>query len=60
MKLSSSYILPVIFCVLSHELWSIWSPMTSVEKIVEEEICIEEVEDDCQTTTYTLKIEEKC
>lgn len=60
MKLSSSYILPVIFCVLSHELWFIWSPMPGGEKTVVEEKCIEEVEDDCLDLTYTMMIEEKC
>jgi len=60
MKLSSSYILPVIFCVLSHELWSIWSPTPGGEKIVVEEKCIEEVKDDCLDLTYTMMIEEKC
>lgn len=60
MKLSSSYILPVLFCVLSHKIWSIWSPVPVGEKIVEEEICIEEVEEGCLEITYTMMIEEEC
>ena len=61
MKLSSSYILPVIFCVLSHELWMVWSAPAANESDNIEEMCIEEPQEkQCLNEVLITMKEEKC
>lgn len=57
MKLSASYILPVIFCVLSHELWMVLAPPV----LVVEEPCIEEEwNEPCEVELHLITENELC